>query len=147
MEVRHRSRISTPAIDAQDEYHALIATWMLRMMLGSAVAFRGFFGKRGFVNSDVSDFLQLQDVDDDNIKIKELKGIMRTLLNRFEHHVSASSPLFANISLLAKRVSLTPLQQQVLAFAVLKTRYDPLDTFQQNMLKPTETHLCTALGL
>jgi len=33
--------ISTPVIDAQDEYYALIATWMLRMLLGSAAAFRG----------------------------------------------------------------------------------------------------------
>ncbi|MDQ6957536.1 MAG: hypothetical protein Q9M24_00315 [Mariprofundaceae bacterium] len=56
MAVRRRRRISTPVIDAQDEYHALIDTWMLHMLLGSVVAFRGFFDmKRGFVDSKVSD--------------------------------------------------------------------------------------------
>jgi len=43
MAVRRKHRISTPVIDTQDEHHALIATWMLRMLLGSAAAFRGFF--------------------------------------------------------------------------------------------------------
>jgi len=40
-EADRRSRVLQVA--PQDEYYALIATWILRMLLGSAVAFRGFF--------------------------------------------------------------------------------------------------------
>ncbi len=113
MAVRRKRRISAPVIDTQDEYHALIATWMLRMLLGSAAAFRGFFDvRRGFHDSDVSDFLGFQDVDDDKIKERELKAMMRAKLGQFEKSASVSSTLFRNIAMMAMRAALTPLHQR-----------------------------------
>jgi len=147
MTVRRKRRISTPAIDAQDEYHALVATWMLRMLLGSSAAFRGFFDtRRGFRDSDVSDFLTLQDVDENKISVRELKQLMRTLLDRHEKRVSTSSTLFYNIAMLAKRLSISPLQQQMLAFIILCERYGPLKDCLRIIPMPTEAPLYATLG-
>jgi len=147
MAVRRKRRISTPSIDTQDEYHALIATWMLRMLLGSGTAFRGFFDtRRGFQDSDVSDFLNLQDVDDNTIKVKELKKIMHPLLSKYEKVTHVSSILFRNISLMAKRLSITPIEQQVLGFTVLRQRYGQLQDCLNIIPMPTESRLYATLG-
>jgi len=127
MATRRKRRISTPVMDTQDEYHALIATWMLRMLLGSAAAFRGFFDtRRGFRDSDVSDFLSLQDVDENKVKVKDLKGIMNGLLSGFESMAYKNfnhSSLSNNINFMVKRVNLSPLEKELLAFAVLSLDY------------------------
>ncbi|MDQ6965618.1 MAG: hypothetical protein Q9M23_01690, partial [Mariprofundaceae bacterium] len=117
------------------------------MLLGSSSAFRGFFDvKRGFHDSDVSDFLRMQDVDDDTIKVAELKTLMRTRLTRHEKIASESSILFRNIAMLSRRVAITPLQQQVLALTVLSERYEPMKTCLGNMPMATEPQLNASLG-
>ena len=94
--------------DAEDEYHALISTWLLRMLLGSASAFKGFFEKkRGFMDSDIQEFLNFSDKDDEKIKISELKSFMRDQLKAHEKQVDRSGLLFTNIALMAKRIPLT----------------------------------------
>jgi len=147
MAVRRKRRISAPVIDTQDEYHALIATWMLRMLLGSAAAFCGFFdSKRGFRDSDVSDFLGFQNVDDDKIKERELKVMMRAKLDQFEKLAKTSSTLFYNIAMMAKRLPITPMEQQVLAFTVLRERYQQLQDCLNVIPIPTEARLYASLG-
>jgi len=147
MAERRKRRISAPAIDTQDEYYSVVATWMLRMLLGNATVFRYFFDVRiGFHDTDMSDFLGLQNVDENKIKVRELKKLMRTLLEQHEKKSSTSSILLHNIALMAKRLSITPLQQQVLAFSVLKERYSPLDDCLGKMPMQTEALLYASLG-
>jgi len=147
MAVRRKRRISVSAIDTQDEYYSLVATWMLRMLLGNATVFRYFFDVRiGFHDSNMSDFLGLQDVDENKIKVRELKKLMRTLLEQHEKKSSTSSILFHNIAFMAKRLSITPQQQQVLAVSVLKERYSPLDDCLGKMPMQTEALLYASLG-
>jgi len=147
MPIRQKIHTTSPDFDLQDEYHPLIATWMLRMLLGSSSAFCGFFDvKRGFRDSDVSDFLQMQDLDDDTIKVAELKALMRTRLAHHEKTSSGSPTLFRNIAMMAKRVAITPLQQQVLAFAVLCERYEAMGTCLGNITMATEPQLYSVLG-
>ncbi len=150
MPARQKKQPSTPAIEIQDEYHALIAMWMLRMLLGSGAAFRGFFDvKRGFCDSDVSDFLGLQGVDDDKIKVRELKRTMRGLLAGFEgmaHKYYRRSSLSRNIRFMAKRVSLTPLEQELLAFAVLRERCEPLVDCLRLIPRRSETQFVSLMA-
>jgi len=127
---RQKKPLSLPTIEVQDEYHALVATWMLSMLLGSGAAFRSFFdARRGFRDSDVSDFLGLQDVDEHKVRAGKLKRIMRGLLAGFEgvayKHYRCSS-LCRNIGLLAERVSLSAVERELLAFAVLRERCEAL---------------------
>ncbi len=69
----------------EDEYHPLIATWMLRMMLGSSVAFRSFFDEDdGFQDCDVSGFLGFSHVDERRLKTKKLKKDLRERLAHFQ---------------------------------------------------------------
>jgi len=150
MPARRKRHASLPAIEVQDEYHALVATWMLRMLLGSGAAFRSFFdAKRGFRDSDVSDFLGLQDVDEHKVRAGKLKKIMSGLLAGFEgvaHQHYRCSSLSRNIGLLAERVSLTLLEQEVLAFAVLRDRCEALVDCLRLIPRRSETQFVSLMA-
>lgn len=150
MTVRRKRRILTPSIDTQDEYHALIATWMLRMLLGSGAAFRGFFdARRGFHDRDVSDFLGLQDVDENKVKVKELKGLMNELLSGFEsiaYKKFKHSSLSNNINFMAERIKLSPLEKEFLAFAVLRERCEAFVDCLRLITRRSETQFVSLMA-
>jgi len=138
--------------DVEDEYHAVIAVWLLRMMLGSASAFKGLFEKkRGFMDDDLREFLNFSDKDETKIKPTELKAFMRTQLKEHERRVCTQSTdlsgsLFTNITLMASRIPLTAIQQQILALVVLKQRYEPLKGCFERLHTPSETQLYAGLA-
>ncbi len=133
--------------EAEDEYHALISTWLLRMLLGSASAFKGFFDKRrGFMDDDLREFLNFSDKDETEIKPVQLKEFMRDRLKAHEKKIENTGSLFTNIALMAKRIPLTETQQQILALVVLKQRYEPLKDCFERLHTPSETHLYAGLA-
>ncbi|MDX8406476.1 MAG: AAA family ATPase, partial [Mariprofundus sp.] len=148
MTKRNRHKMpGTSTLEIEDEYYPLIATWVLRMLLGSASAFRAFFKeKRGYMDSDLQEFLQLSDDGEDTIKANDLRQNLRQLLAGYEQHETAATTLFRNIGLMAVRMNLSAVQQQVLSFVVLKGRYEPLNDCFDRMHKPGESHLLSALG-
>ena len=133
--------------DAEDEYHALVSAWLLRMLLTSASAFKGFFEKkRGFMDDDLREFLNFSDKDETEIKPAQLKAFMRDRLKVHEKKIEITGSLFTNIALMAKRIPLTMIQQQVLALIVLKQRYEPLKDCFGRLHTPSETHLYAGLA-
>jgi len=140
-------RVKIESTEVQDEYHALIATWILRMLLSSASAFKGFFVyKRGFCDSDLQEFLQFSDKHETKIKTNELRESMRSLLSGFEKRTNPSAALFTNISLMSKRINLSIIQQQILSLIVLKERYEPLKECFERLHTPGESHLYAGLA-
>jgi len=133
----------------EDAYYDLVSVWLLRMLLGSSAAFQGFFDKkRGFMDSDIQEFLGFSSEHEDKIKVPVLKSCMRDRLKVCEKRwrVASASALFTNISLMTKRIPLTAIQQQILALVVLKQRYEPLKDCFERMHTPTEMHMHAALA-
>ncbi|MBL4775961.1 MAG: hypothetical protein JKY87_07925 [Mariprofundus sp.] len=115
--------------------------------MSSAPAFRGFFiYKHGFRDEDLQDFLQFSDKHETKIKVKEMKASMRSLLALYEKKISTSATLFRNIALMSSRIKLCPIQMQILALVVLKERYEPLKDCFENLHRPSESHLYSALS-
>jgi len=142
-----KQQVIIEGTDVQDEYHALIAVWVLRMLLSSASAFKGFFvNKRGFMDSDLQEFLQLSDEDDSKIKASDLRESLRFLLVFYEKNIDSSGTLFRNIKLMAKRIHLTGVQQQILALVVLKERYEVLKDCFERLHTPSESHFQSNLA-
>ncbi len=109
--------------EMDDEYAPLVATWMLRLLLGRESAFRRFFDpKSGFHDHDVVHFLGLDDVDEDEVSPEVVKSMMADHLQRFSGANLRRMSLFRNLAMLSRHVRLTRAQQQVLAFAVLSDR-------------------------
>jgi len=133
--------------DVEDEYHTVVSIWLLRILLGSGSAFKGFFEKkRGFMDDDLREFLNFSDKDETKIKPTDLKMFMRTQLKTYERKIDLSGSLFINITLLASRIPLSPIQQQILALIVLKQRYEPLKDCFQRLHTLCETHLYAGLA-
>jgi len=117
------------------------------MLLGSGSAFKGFFEKkRGFMDDDLREFLNFSDEDEQKLKISEVKESLACRLRASEKKLDVSGTLFTNISLMAKRIPLTAIQQQILALVVLKQRYEPLKDCFERLHTPSEMHLYAALA-
>jgi len=101
MEVKNNKyQVKIEGTDVQDEYHALIAVWILRILLSSATAFKSFFVyKHGFRDSDLQEFLQISDDNESKIKVSDLRESLRSLLATYEKKVNRSAALFTNIVL------------------------------------------------
>ena len=131
----------------QDEYQALICVWILRTLLSSASAFKGFFQKkRGFMDSDLLEFLQLSDENESDLSVSEVRTAFRSMLSSYEKQISASTMLFSNIGLMAGRINLTAMQQQILALVVLKNCYEPLKDCFERVHTPSESHLYAGMA-
>ena len=142
-----KQQVKIESTEVQDEYYALIAVWILRMLLSSAPVFKEFFAyKRGFRDSDLQEFLQFSDEDDTKIEANELRASMRTLLTYYEKKINTSASLFTNISLMSNRMNLTSIQQQILSLVVLKERYEPLKSCFDRLHTPSESHLYSSIS-
>jgi len=144
---RKKNHIIIEDTAVQDEYHAQIAVWVLRMLLSSGTAFKGFFEKkRGFMDSDLQEFLQLSDENESELSVGEIRTALRSMLLPYEKQINTSAMLFKNIALMAGRLHLTAVQQQVLALVVLKNRYEPLKDCFERLHTPSESHLYASLA-
>jgi len=142
-----RQQVKIEGTEVQDEYHALIAVWVLRMLLSSAPAFKAFFVKnRGYMDSDLQEFLQLSDENDSDIKVSELRACLCSMSVFYEKKIDSSGTLFRNIALMSKRIHLTAVQQQILSLVVLKGRYELLKDCFERMHTPSESHLYASLS-
>ncbi len=144
---RKKNQVIIEGTDVQDEYHALISVWILRMLLSSGTAFKGFFEKkRGFMDSDLQEFLQLSDENESDLSVSEVRTALRSMLITYEKQINTSAMLFKNIALMAGRIHLTAIQQQVLALVVLKNRYEPLKDCFERLHTPSESHLYAGMA-
>jgi len=144
---RRNKRVQIEYLESRDEYYALISVWMVRMLLGSGSAFKGFFEKkRGFMDDDLREFLNFSDEDEQKLKVSAVKESLSRRLLKSEKKLDASATLFANIALMAKRIPLTAIQQQILALVVLMQRYEPLKDCFERLHTPSEMHLYAALA-
>ncbi|MDQ6991445.1 MAG: ATP-binding protein [Mariprofundaceae bacterium] len=103
------------------EYQALVATWMLRLLLTHNWVFNSFFNmKGGFKDEDVANFLNMPGVSYDvPISVPAIKAKMNQELSNLESQIDDDMVVLKNINLLARRVDLSPLQQEILLFALL----------------------------
>ncbi len=140
-------RVKIEGTDVQDEYQALVTVWVLRMLLSSAPAFKAFFvNKRGFMDSDLQEFLQLSDDNDADIKVSDLKHALRDLLAAYEKKIDLSGTLFSNIRLMSWHIPLNAVQGQILSLLVLKERYEPLKECFERLHTPSEALLYAGLA-
>jgi len=71
---RRNKQVKMDYSESRDEYHALISVWVVRMLLGSGSAFKGFFEKkRGFMDDDLREFLNFSDKNEQKLKMSEVK--------------------------------------------------------------------------
>ncbi len=134
------------AATTDDEYHAIVAVWVLRLLLGSTSVFKGFIDRHGVMDSDLQEFLNFPDENEEEIKPSQLKASMRARLRNYEKRVDLSGSLFTNIMLMARRIPLTAIQQQILALIILKQRYEPLNNCFGCLPTPSESHLYVGLA-
>ncbi len=135
------------SIEIQDEYHALIATWILQILLSSAPAFRDFFiYKQGYCDSDLQEFIQCPAEDANKITIAEMKQYLQRLLVLYQQSIDKSAMLFTNISLMNRHINLSEIQQQILALVVLKERSRPLQKYFEQLHMPYESQLYFSLA-
>jgi hypothetical protein len=88
--------VITECPEIQDEYHALIATWILQILLSSATAFREFFVyKQGYCDSDLQEFIQCPAEDADKITTAEMKQYLQKLLVLYKQSIDKSAMLFS----------------------------------------------------
>jgi hypothetical protein len=134
-------------IEIQDEYHALIATWILQILLCSAPAFRDFFVyKKGYCDSDLQEFLQCPVENADKLTTAEMKQCLHVLLTLYKQSVDRSAMLFTNMSLMTRHINLSKVQQQILAIVVLKERSRPLQKCFEQLHTPYESQLYSSLA-
>jgi len=94
METRRRSKQGKiDHSESRDEYHALISVWVVRMLLGSAAAFKGFFEKkRGFMDDDLREFLGFSDENEQKLKVSAVKESLRRRLLKNEKRLKHPPP-------------------------------------------------------
>jgi len=104
-----------------DVEQPLLATWLLRLLLGFHAVRKSFFDeKTGYSDDDAASFLQLPEFDTDKpIAMREFKILLEEKLNYFEKKTSPTLVVFRNIELLSTRLDLCPFEQLILAYAVL----------------------------
>jgi len=114
--------------------------------MDSTHAVKNVLKKRGFMDSDLQDFLQFSDKNETKIKISELKRFLHSLLVSYEKQINTSTTLFTNISLMSSRINLSYTQQQILSLIVLKERYEPLKDCFERLHTASESHLYSGLA-
>ncbi|MDQ6992015.1 MAG: AAA family ATPase, partial [Mariprofundus sp.] len=99
------------------------------------------------MDTDLTEFLNFSDNDEQSLKISEVKESLHCRLRANERKVDVSGMLFTNISLMTKRIQLTAIQQKILALVVLKQRYEPLKGCFDRLHTPSEMHLYAGLAM
>ncbi|HKI52941.1 MAG TPA: hypothetical protein VJ987_02360, partial [Anaerolineales bacterium] len=73
-------RRKKPQVETQDEYYSLVVTWVLRILLSSAAAFKGFFKEKcGYQDINLREFLLLPDDEVYILKLSQVREILRHL--------------------------------------------------------------------
>ena len=138
-------------LDSEDHdqlFHPLIATWMLRMLLGRNETFRKFFSpETGFSDADMAAFLGLEAHASSHLKPEEMRDIMRNRLADLEQGASIPFHLRRNLEFLSRPLALSPMDCQILAFALLLERYNPLSECLNMTPRNTKTQLQQTLAL
>lgn len=136
------------SISNHGEYQPLVATWMLRMLLTHHWVFTGFFTKKdGYRDADVAEFFQLPEFEDgQQPTIIELKKSLKKQLHKFEDQIDDSLVLFENIRLFSKRVELSTLQQEIVAFASLVESSSAWSDLFRNVKVETEQQFIQLLS-
>jgi len=137
---RKNQHVIIEGSDIRDEYHALIAVWILQMLLNSSSAFNQFFGRRGF-HCELCEFFYISDENEKELKASDVKRTLRFLLTIYEKQSDWTGTLFKNIKLLAARLQLTEIQQQILSLVILKERYEELQDCFAFLHQPSETYM------
>lgn len=139
---------SFPAFDPQDEYHPLIAIWILRAFSRPTVL-REFFDHKNsrLNNDDIADFLGMGDMEEDKITPKTVRMHMVGLLKSLEpQELHECGSLFANIDHLANRITFTMAERRILAFAVLLNRFGVFDDVIDYIHATTESRFAATLS-
>jgi len=145
---RRAHRYSGLSFDPLDEYHCLIAIWMLRALMRPAT-FREFFDHKSnrVMNDEIAAFLGMGDMDENMVKPKTVHLLMAQLLKSLEpqkQHERGS--LFTNIGHLARRIHLNVGECHILAFAILLKRFDMFDDAIDYVHATTEGRLVSSLS-
>jgi len=139
---------SFPERDSQDEYHPLIAIWILRALSRFSV-YREFFDhKTGqFNNDDIANFLGMDDMAENKLKPKAVHLHMARLLKSLEpQEQHERGNLFANIDHLVHRMTFNLAERRILAFAVLLKRFGVLDDAIDYIHATTESRFAATLS-
>jgi len=103
------------------EYHPIVATWMIRLLLEYHWVFKTFFKvKDGYQDDDVAEYLQMPEFDvDKKLTVQEVKAALKKNLTVFESAIDQSLVIFRNIDLLSQRIEISHLDKKILSFALL----------------------------